>query len=245
MRLPPTFKFFRRILGSRQCTRPSPDATVSCLVTGRSASRCAQEAARAPIKSREAWTAFHSYTLQPSRTMNALWLYRVFTFVLACILSIVVVALCAGTSSNLDEILPLIRRDQDNFPYAHLGIAVGVMTLVSYSVMMGLDLLFERVFTSFMVVEMVWTSILWVLWIAVGGTTFSEGNTLFEGKPCSMFDVVLPKAKDVCDDIQPIGSVAFVTFALLFVYTGVLLFVAFTSSNSTPPWTTSVKNRSK
>ncbi|KAI0369285.1 hypothetical protein BV20DRAFT_946548 [Pilatotrama ljubarskyi] len=177
--------------------------------------------------------------------MNVLWLYRVFTFVLACILSLVVIALCVHTSSNLEDILPAFGYDEGDFPYATLGIAVGAITTSWVLSRIGLDFFFERLFTSFIIVEIAWTSILWVLWIAVGGTTFSEGSTIFKGKPCSEFDIVLPKAKDVCDDIHPIGSVAFVIYALLFVYTGALLVVAFTSSGSTPPWTTSLRNRNK
>lgn len=53
-------------------------------------------------------------------------------------------------------------------------------------------------------------AILWILWISVGATTLSEGNTIFKGHTCDDFDVVLPAAKNICDDIHPIAIIAFV-----------------------------------
>ncbi len=61
---------------------------------------------------------------------------------------------------------------------------------------------------------MEYIAVLWVLWIAVGGTTLSNGKTLFGDEKCEDFHVILPEAEDACDDIHPIASIAFVTFAL-------------------------------
>ncbi|KAI0651174.1 hypothetical protein C8Q79DRAFT_898528 [Trametes meyenii] len=176
--------------------------------------------------------------------MNVLWLYRVFTFALACILSFVVIVLCVRSSDNLGVILRAFG-DDDTFPYPTLGIAIGCMTLISYIIMLALDFFIENVFTSMLVFEIAWSSVLWVLWISVGATTLSEGNTIFKGRSCSEFDVVLPMAKDICVDIHPIGSISFVAYALLFLYTGVLVVVGFSSFGSTTAWKTTLKSRNK
>ncbi|KAI0354289.1 hypothetical protein OH77DRAFT_1521906 [Trametes cingulata] len=176
--------------------------------------------------------------------MNLLWLYRVFTLVLVCIVSLVVIALCAHTSTNLDKLLSAFELS-GSFPYTSLGIAVGAITIVSNALLIFLDFFFDNIFTSFIIFEISWSSILWILWISVGATTLSEGKTIFKGESCSDFDVILPSAKNICDDIHPIAIVGFVNAALLFLYTAVLLFAAFTSSGSSSPWTTSLKNRGK
>lgn len=82
--------------------------------------------------------------------MNILWLYRGFTFgecyialmprrplnakpptaVLVSIISLVVIAFCAHTSTNLDKILAAFELE-GSFPYTNLGIAVGAITIVS------------------------------------------------------------------------------------------------------------------
>ncbi|EIW56449.1 uncharacterized protein TRAVEDRAFT_49273 [Trametes versicolor FP-101664 SS1] len=176
--------------------------------------------------------------------MNLLWLYRGFTFVLVSIISLVVIAFCAHTSTNLDKILAAFELE-GSFPYTNLGIAVGAITIVSKVLLLALDFFIDNTFTSFIIFEISWSSILWILWISVGATTLSEGNTIFKGHTCDDFDVVLPAAKNICDDIHPIAIIAFVNAFLLFLYTGVLFFAAFTTSSSTPPWTTSLKNRNK
>ncbi|KAI0772452.1 hypothetical protein BD413DRAFT_612600 [Trametes elegans] len=176
--------------------------------------------------------------------MNVLWVYRVITFVAALALGLVVLAMCVHTSSNLDTILRAFGDDTGSFPYTTLGITVGCITAISLFIMLALDFFINTIFTSMIVFELAWSLILCILWISVGATTLSEGKTIFKGHPCSDFQLIT-NAKNICDDIHPIAITAFVDFAVLFLYTGTLLFIAFTSSGTTPPWTTSLKNRSK
>ncbi|KAH9902774.1 hypothetical protein C8Q73DRAFT_785408 [Cubamyces lactineus] len=176
--------------------------------------------------------------------MNLLWLYRVFTLVLACILSLVVIALCAHTSSHLDNILDYLHLT-GSFPYADLGIAIGCITIVTNIILLGLDFFFDNIFTSMPIFEIPWLCIVWILWISVGATTLSQGNQLFKGTPCSEYAVIFPDAKDICNDIHPIAIVAFVNFALLFLYSMSSLVAALFSSSSSSTWTTSLKNRGK
>ncbi|KAI8990401.1 hypothetical protein BD414DRAFT_514185 [Trametes punicea] len=177
--------------------------------------------------------------------MNILWLYRAFTLVLTAIVALAVIGLCAHTSTNLDKILSLIGVT-GSFPYTTLGITVGAITMIANALLLFLDFFFDRIFTSMIVFEIPWLSILWILWISVGATTLSQGKKIFTGHPCSDFNVVLPSAKNICDDVHPIASLAFVNFALLFLYTATLLVVAFTSNSAySSPWTTSLKNRNK
>ncbi|KAL7278699.1 hypothetical protein ACG7TL_007701 [Trametes sanguinea] len=177
--------------------------------------------------------------------MNALWLYRVFTLILVAIISLAVIGLCVHTSNNLNEILSAIQVS-GHFPYTSLGIAVSAITLVSSVLLIVLDFFFDNIFTSYLIFEIPWLSIVWILWISVGATTLSEGKTIFQGQPCSTFNVVLPSAKEICEDVHPLAIIAFVNFALLFLYTASLVVVAFASSSSySSPWTSSLKNRDK
>ncbi|KAI0327348.1 hypothetical protein GY45DRAFT_1373236 [Cubamyces sp. BRFM 1775] len=176
--------------------------------------------------------------------MNVLWLYRVFTLVLTSILSLVVIALCAHTSTHLDNILDRFGLT-GSFPYATLGIAIGCITIVTNIIMLGLDFFFDNIFTSMPIFEVPWLSIMWILWISVGATTLSQGKQLFKNTPCSDYAVVIPDAKEICDDIHPIAIVGFVNFALLFLYSMSSLVAALFSSGSSSAWTTSLKNRGK
>ncbi|KAJ8481430.1 hypothetical protein ONZ51_g6017 [Trametes cubensis] len=63
--------------------------------------------------------------------------------VLACILSLVVIALCAHTSSHLDYILDYLHLT-GTFPYADLEIATGCITIVMNIILLGLEIFFTN-----------------------------------------------------------------------------------------------------
>ncbi|CDO68772.1 hypothetical protein BN946_scf184989.g38 [Trametes cinnabarina] len=176
--------------------------------------------------------------------MNVLWLYRVSTLILVSIVSLAVIGLCVHTSNNLAQVLAFFGLGAGSFPYTTLGIAVSAITLVSSALLIALDIFFDNIFTSYLAFEIPWLSILWILWISVGWTTLSEGHMIFQGITCSLF--TQPNTKEICEGIHPIAIIAFINFALLFLYTGVLMVVAFTSSSSySSPWTSSLKSRNK
>ncbi|KAI0632978.1 hypothetical protein C8Q77DRAFT_860736 [Trametes polyzona] len=175
--------------------------------------------------------------------MNLPWLYRAATIVAVCVLSLAVIVLCAQSNSNLDGLAGVALPNRDDYQYATLGEAVGSITVVTGLLLLILDIFLQDLFTSFLVTELAWSTILFILWIAVGATTLTNGKTLFKGRPCSDFDVILEKAKDVCEDIHPIATLSFITYAFLFLYSGVLIFLGLSSGSG--GWTTSLKNRQK
>ncbi|KAJ3496998.1 hypothetical protein NLJ89_g10408 [Agrocybe chaxingu] len=57
------------------------------------------------------------------------------------------------------------------FPSAALGIATGILTILTLPVMWFLSVKRKGAVTSMIVVEIAWTWFLWIMWVAVGGST--------------------------------------------------------------------------
>ncbi|KIJ51159.1 hypothetical protein M422DRAFT_244351 [Sphaerobolus stellatus SS14] len=82
--------------------------------------------------------------------------------------------ICLGISAHLLSFFHGLPAPD----YLGLGVAVSVMTLVTAGVSVVVDLLRKGAFTSMVVVELVWTFIMMVLWIAEAGlstNSFSFG----------------------------------------------------------------------
>ncbi|KAL7278697.1 hypothetical protein ACG7TL_007699 [Trametes sanguinea] len=182
--------------------------------------------------------------------MNSFWLYRFSTLALVAIFSVVVIGLCGHTSSNLDEIIRTGAGAPDrSYHYAALGLAVGTVTLVSSVLMLLFEFFFEEVFTSYVVFEISWLSILWMFWVAVGAVTLDDDNNLYLGRHnCFDYTEVLPHIVRVgCSEAHAIEAFEFVTFALLFFYVIALVVVAlrYRAKMHASPWTESVRELTK
>ncbi|KAI9058796.1 hypothetical protein FKP32DRAFT_1227027 [Trametes sanguinea] len=182
--------------------------------------------------------------------MNTFWLYRVSTLVLVAAFSMVVIGLCAHTTSFLDEVIKTGAGAPDrSYHYADLGLAVGAVTLVSSVSMLLFDILFGKIFTSYVMFEISWLSILWMFWVAVGSVTRDDDNYLYLGRDnCFDYSEILPHIVRVgCREVHVIEAFEFVTFGLLFFYVIALVVVAmrYRAKMHASPWTESVRELTK
>ncbi|EIW56535.1 uncharacterized protein TRAVEDRAFT_49360 [Trametes versicolor FP-101664 SS1] len=123
----------------------------------------------------------------------------------------------------------------DNFEV--FGIAVGVLNVVTVTVMLVVDYLRTGAFTSMVLVELIWISILWVLWLAEGALTANDTSAVFQ--TCDFVSTLLNQA---CNETRAIEAFAFITWLVLLAYTITLLTVALiNASRGAPMWTSSVK----
>jgi len=111
------------------------------------------------------------------------------------------------------------------FSYAALGIATGLLTLLTLPAMLAFSIYRKGAFTSMIAVEVGWIWFLWILWIAVGGNS-ATGFILFGS--CSSFDVnfVPPGFGAACSESQAITAFGFLSWILLLFYNAVLFTLA-------------------
>ncbi|KAJ8597566.1 hypothetical protein M405DRAFT_723975, partial [Rhizopogon salebrosus TDB-379] len=128
----------------------------------------------------------------------------------------------------------------DYFIFSVLGIATALLTLLTIPVMLIVDFMRRGAFTSMIVVELVWLSIMWVLWVATGGEAAYTFNYYFPAG-CIYADVD-PVANTYCNELQAVEAFAFLNFIIFLIYTCVLLaFSINASNNGRNVWNSSVK----
>ncbi|KAI0354295.1 hypothetical protein OH77DRAFT_1496869 [Trametes cingulata] len=125
------------------------------------------------------------------------------------------------------------------YNFAVLAIAVGGITMLSVPVMLLIDFLRTGAFTSMVLVELVWLSILWVLWIAAAALTADQTGTAFT--TCDYAYAIL---NQVCNETRAIEAFAFLAWIALLAYTITLLVVALINANrGAPMWKSSIKQQ--
>jgi len=107
-----------------------------------------------------------------------------------------------------------------------MGIAVSVITIVSLIALIAVDLLRSGAFTSMVIVELVWLSVLWVLWLSAASVIASWCGT------------------GLCSDYsRGAEALCFLIWIILLGYTVTLLtFAIIGSKQGKKAWTSSVKD---
>ncbi|KAI0632973.1 hypothetical protein C8Q77DRAFT_1043047, partial [Trametes polyzona] len=162
-----------------------------------------------------------------------LQIFRLVTFGFAIFSGLIEMALGA----DLTALSLKYFNGTDNFE--SLGIAVGVLTMLTVSPMLIVDFLRTGAFTSMVLVELVWLSILWVLWLAEGALIADQTSSVFN---TCQFEVAL--LNQACNETRAMEAFAFLTWLLLLAYTATLLVVAcLNHSRGAPIWTSSLKQQ--
>ncbi|KAI0742855.1 hypothetical protein C8Q80DRAFT_1273451 [Daedaleopsis nitida] len=161
--------------------------------------------------------------------MGFVYLYRLGSLVLASFAAIIVIILCAivtKANGRLQDAGDDIGRLHVSIQYANTGFAAAAITLVSVPIMIGLDFLDMIPVKSIILVELPWTLLLSILFVATGGTAFNDGNFFKKIPGLDSCDNTLlsatPDIVTLCKDSKPIGIVAFAAAGIFFVYTVVL-----------------------
>ncbi|KAM5537443.1 hypothetical protein V8D89_008962 [Ganoderma adspersum] len=175
--------------------------------------------------------------------MAWLYMYRFGSLVLVTIFGLVGFALSAQSKAAENNLV----KSTTFIAYSSMGIATGVLTLISMPIMFLRGNTSGRPFSSTVLVELLWTSILWLLWFVTGGLVISDPDVAeFKKEPtCDAFSK-FPDLVTICRDWQPIAALSIVTAIVLLLYALILLFVAVRRAMySQPIWNATVMDSEK
>jgi len=119
--------------------------------------------------------------------------------------------------------------------------------MLTVAIMLVVDMLRQGSIFSYIVVEIVWLSVLWVLWLSSGSyAAWTDGQitATFPGESgCDFGLFVDPRATQGCHEIKGIMAFSFLTWILLMSYTVTLLVLAMRSQErGNSAWTTGVRD---
>lgn len=135
-------------------------------------------------------------------------LVRVVVFRVAISFSVVVIVLAGLITNFSDTFLGGF------FNFAALGIATALLTLLTLPIMLILPRIRKGFFTSKIAVEIGWTWFLWIMWVAVGG---SSASISFVGS-CSDYFLFGSGAVAACSEIKALSAFGFITWIVLMFY---------------------------
>ncbi|KAJ6493435.1 hypothetical protein C8R45DRAFT_989767 [Mycena sanguinolenta] len=164
------------------------------------------------------------------------------TVLLFALIALGVAAAFTSTSTSLIGV---------TYPFAALGIATAVFTMVTVPPMIGLEILRPGSPTSMIIVEILWLGFLSIMWLATGADTAS--NTIGCGsnaeKQESAFDTesgvpTSETADGICSELEALEAFAFLNWIILMGYIGMLLVMSVMAATRkhTNVWTSSVAN---
>jgi len=164
--------------------------------------------------------------------MGAISIIRVAILASSTLFSLIVLGLAAHLLSLTTVYLGWY------FYFSALGIATSVLSLVTLPLMLLLDFNRRGAFTSMIVVELVWLSILWVLWVATAAETVAAVNVSFP-LGCIYTNSIY---NQYCYEMQAVEAFSFLIFILFLAYTVFLLIAALVAaSGGKGVWLSSVK----
>ncbi|CDO68776.1 hypothetical protein BN946_scf184989.g42 [Trametes cinnabarina] len=114
---------------------------------------------------------------------------------------IIVLSLGAHLTSLSEEYF------ESYYIFAALNIAVGGLTMLTIPVMVAIDFVRTGAITSMVLVELVWLSILWVLWIATAAYTADQTSEAF-----SACDFIYPILNQVCNETRAMEAFGFLAW---------------------------------
>ncbi|KAF8897152.1 hypothetical protein BD779DRAFT_1667168 [Infundibulicybe gibba] len=126
------------------------------------------------------------------------------------------------------------------FTFAALAIAVGLLTFFSVPAMILVDMTRKGAFTSMIVVELSWLSLLWVLWLAAAGLSAQANTAIF---PAGCSPRINRDGRTACHEFKAIEAMSFLAWITLFLYTMTLLVnTLIVASRGRKVWTNSVRD---
>jgi len=165
--------------------------------------------------------------------MSLLPIFRIVVLCLSFVLAVIVMSLSAHLTSFT------VSFEGEALVSAMLAVTTAGLTILTLPIMVIVDFLCKRAFTSMVLVELVWLSILWMLWLSTGVDGADSINTSF---PDGCNGYVNGALSIACRDSVGIIALSFLNFVLLMAYSIMLLVFATVSSNRGHSiWTSSVK----
>jgi len=171
---------------------------------------------------------------QNQRTVAALLpIFRVTVLSLSFVLALIVMGLSAHLTSFT------VSFEGEAIIFALLAVTTAGLAILTLPVMLVVDFLCKRTFTSMVLVELIWFSILWMLWLSVGIDGGESINISFPGGCEGFVNNALTIA---CHDSVGIEALSFLNFVLLLAYSMMLLvFATINRNRGHSVWTSSIK----
>ncbi|KAJ7499323.1 hypothetical protein FB451DRAFT_954409, partial [Mycena latifolia] len=147
--------------------------------------------------------------------------------------AVIVLGLSAALTSTTEEFLA------GYFEFAALAIATAALTLITLPIMIALEFLRpSTAFTSMIVVELSWLSILWVLWLATAADSAQAGQLTF----ISGCGYINNSIEGACRETAAIQAFSFLNWIILMTYTTLILVLTIIASarKHTGVWKSSV-----
>ncbi|KZV75117.1 hypothetical protein PENSPDRAFT_547321, partial [Peniophora sp. CONT] len=143
---------------------------------------------------------------------------RLVTFGCTLAFSVIVLGLSA------DALSITTTYEASYFIWDALAVAVSVITICSIVAMLVIDFLRRGAFTSLVIVEIGWLSVLWILWLATGAYAADINQFVFGTSSCSDYNTITSR---FCSEWAAVEAFSFLTWILLLAYTITLVFFAF------------------
>ncbi|CAK5276097.1 unnamed protein product [Mycena citricolor] len=132
-------------------------------------------------------------------------LIRLVALSLVSVFAVIVLGLTAGLTSLTETYLG------GYFQFAALGIATASLTLLTVPAMIALEIIRPGGFTSQIIVELPWLSVLWVLWLATAADATNVANNIFIA---SCGDYFSDKIAQGCRETSAVQGLAYVTWVI-------------------------------
>jgi len=174
-----------------------------------------------------------------SSSSNYLATVRVVTFATTIAFSVIVMCLSADLISLTEPVT--------YFPFAALALSTSLFTILTVIPMYVIDMFRQGSLFSYIVVEIGWLSVLWVLWLSSGSYAAWTDNQLSILDPsessCSFGLFGDPGIYQACHEIKAIMAFSFLLWILLMAYTVLLLVLSMRAhQQGRPAWTAGVRD---
>jgi len=164
---------------------------------------------------------------------------RVVTFSTTIFFSLIVMSLSANLIS--------LTMPAFYFNFSALALATALLSLLTVAIMLVVDRLRQGSIFSYIVVEIVWLSILWVLWLITGSYAAWTDGQLIAALPsessCDFGLFADSNDAQICHEIKAIMAFSFHAWILLMSYTVMLMVLAIRAKGrGNSAWTTGVRD---
>ncbi|KAJ7122834.1 hypothetical protein C8R44DRAFT_735478 [Mycena epipterygia] len=149
-------------------------------------------------------------------------LLRVIALSVVVLFAVIVLGLSSHLTATTEKYL------DGFFEFAALAIATASLTLLTVPVMIILEIMRPgTTFTSMIVVELSWLSILWVLWLATAADGAQAAQDTFIAG-CGYIDTIVDTA---CRETAGVQAFAFLNWLILMAYTILILVLTIIASS--------------
>jgi len=162
--------------------------------------------------------------------------FRLVTFVTTILLSVIVMSLSAD-----------LVYAPDYYKFSAIALAISLLTILTVTPMFIVDKHREGSIFSYASVEIIWLTILWILWLTSGAyAAWTEDGFLreyTEEATCHYYGRFGAKNSRYCHETKAVIGFSFILWILLMAYTVTLLVLTLRAKErGHPAWTTSVRD---